>query len=194
NSTRPLLGAFNSALNLGPFYWLGVAMAVLMLLASFSLRDSRLGRAWIAIREDEVAAASMGVPTVRTKLLSYATGAAMGGAAGAFLGFYVPAIDAKQFQFSFSILILSMIILGVPQRARAIDRPVVRDERGGQDQLLQHALRAVPAGRLDQRLQGLLHPARAARPDRCSGRVADVPEHSPFLDGERDRERDGGPP
>jgi branched-chain amino acid transport system permease protein len=108
----PGLSAFNSATDLRPFYWLGLAMAVIMLLVSFSLRDSRLGRAWIAIREDEVAAASMGIPTVRTKLLSYATGAAMGGAAGAFLGFYVPAIDANQFQFSFSILILSMIILG----------------------------------------------------------------------------------
>jgi branched-chain amino acid transport system permease protein len=87
-------------------------MVVLMLLACFALRESRLGRAWIAIREDEVAAASMGVPTVRTKLLAYATGAAMGGAAGAFLGFYVPAIGANQFKFYFSILILSMVILG----------------------------------------------------------------------------------
>jgi branched-chain amino acid transport system permease protein len=112
NLKLPFLTSFNSALDLRPFYWLGLVMAVLMLLASFSLRDSRLGRAWIAIREDEVAAASMGVPTVRTKLLAYATGAAMGGAAGAFLGFYVPAIDANQFAFSFSILILSMIILG----------------------------------------------------------------------------------
>ena len=53
---------------------------------NFRLRDSRLGRAWIALREDEVAAASMGVPLVRTKLLAYAAGAALGGIAGAFLG------------------------------------------------------------------------------------------------------------
>jgi branched-chain amino acid transport system permease protein len=79
---------------------------------NFSLRDSRIGRAWIAIREDEVAAASMGVPLVRTKLLAYAVGAALGGMAGAFLGTYSQAIDSNQFQFSFSILILAMVILG----------------------------------------------------------------------------------
>jgi branched-chain amino acid transport system permease protein len=76
------------------------------------LRESRLGRAWIALREDEVAAASMGVPLVKTKLLAYAIGAALGGAAGAFLGSYNNAINSNQFQFSFSILVLSMIILG----------------------------------------------------------------------------------
>jgi branched-chain amino acid transport system permease protein len=108
----PLYGTLNSALNLHEYYWLGLAMAVIMLLISFSLRESRLGRAWIAIREDEVAAASMGVPLVKTKLLSYAIGAALGGAAGAFLGAYNQAINSNQFQFSFSILILAMVILG----------------------------------------------------------------------------------
>jgi branched-chain amino acid transport system permease protein len=54
----------------------------------------------------------MGVPLVRTKLLAYAIGAALGGAAGAFLGSYNNAINSNQFQFSFSILVLSMIILG----------------------------------------------------------------------------------
>ena len=61
-------------------------MVALVLFVNFRLRDSRLGRAWIAVREDEIAAASMGVPLVRTKLLAYATGAAFGGIAGAFLG------------------------------------------------------------------------------------------------------------
>jgi branched-chain amino acid transport system permease protein len=108
----PLYGTFNSALNLDPYYYLGLGMVVLTLLISFSLRDSRIGRAWVAIREDEVAAASMGVPLVRTKLLSYAIGAALGGAAGSFLGAYNQAINSNQFQFSFSIIILAMIILG----------------------------------------------------------------------------------
>ena len=54
----------------------------------------------------------MGVPLVRTKLLAYAVGAALGGMAGAFLGTYSQAIDSNQFQFSFSILILAMVILG----------------------------------------------------------------------------------
>ena len=79
---------------------------------NFRLRDSRLGRAWIAIREDEVAAASMGVPLVKTKLMAYATGAAFGGMAGAFLAAYLNTVNADQFQFSFSIFVLAMVILG----------------------------------------------------------------------------------
>jgi branched-chain amino acid transport system permease protein len=84
----------------------------LVLLVNFRLRDSRLGRAWIAIREDEVAAASMGVPLVKTKLLAYATGAAFGGMSGAFLGSYQASVQADQFKFGFSIFVLAMIILG----------------------------------------------------------------------------------
>jgi branched-chain amino acid transport system permease protein len=103
---------FDSALSLRGYYWLGLIMAVLVLLVNLALRESRLGRAWIALREDEVAAASMGVPLVRTKMLAYAIGAALGGAAGAYLGSYNNAINSNQFQFSFSILVLSMIILG----------------------------------------------------------------------------------
>jgi branched-chain amino acid transport system permease protein len=83
-----------------------------VLFVNFRLRDSRLGRAWIAVREDEVAAASMGVPLVKTKLLAYATGAAFGGIAGAFLASYQNTVNADQFEFSFSIFVLAMIILG----------------------------------------------------------------------------------
>ncbi|HEX6712553.1 MAG TPA: branched-chain amino acid ABC transporter permease [Thermoleophilaceae bacterium] len=102
---------FNT-LNLRPWYWTILAMAVLVLFVNVRLRDSRLGRAWIAIREDEVAAASMGVPLVKTKLMAYATGAAFGGMSGAFLASYTNTVNADQFQFAFSIFILSMIILG----------------------------------------------------------------------------------
>jgi branched-chain amino acid transport system permease protein len=108
----PGLSEFDSAFSLRGYFWLGLTMAVIVLLINLALRESRLGRAWIALREDEVAAASMGVPLVRTKLLAYAIGAALGGAAGAFLGSYNNAINSNQFQFSFSILVLSMIILG----------------------------------------------------------------------------------
>ena len=101
-----------TSLNLRPWYWFALAMVALVLFVNFRLRDSRLGRAWIALREDEVAAASMGVPLVKTKLLAYGTGAAFGGMSGAFLASYLNTVNADQFQFSFSILILSMIILG----------------------------------------------------------------------------------
>ena len=101
-----------TSLNLRPWWWTALGLVALVLFVNFRLRDSRLGRAWIAIREDEIAAASMGVPLVRTKLLAYATGAAFGGISGAFLGSYLNTVNADQFLFSFSIFILAMIILG----------------------------------------------------------------------------------
>jgi branched-chain amino acid transport system permease protein len=107
----PLTEQFTS-LNLRPWFWTALGMVALVLFVNFRLRDSRLGRAWIAVREDEIAAASMGVPLVRTKLLAYATGAAFGGISGAFLGSYLNTVNADQFQFSFSIFVLAMIILG----------------------------------------------------------------------------------
>jgi branched-chain amino acid transport system permease protein len=99
-------------LALRPWYWVAFAMVLIALFVNFRLRDSRLGRAWIALREDEVAAVSMGVPLVKTKLFAYGTGAAFGGVSGAFLGSYLNTVNADQFQFSFSIFVLAMIILG----------------------------------------------------------------------------------
>ena len=108
----PMLAPFDSALNLRPYYWTIFAIVLVVLFVNFRLRDSKLGRAWIALREDEVAAASMGVPLVKTKLLSYATGGALGGISGAFLGAYFSSVNANSFQFGFSIFILGMVILG----------------------------------------------------------------------------------
>ncbi|HET8757087.1 MAG TPA: branched-chain amino acid ABC transporter permease [Solirubrobacteraceae bacterium] len=95
-----------------PWFWVALGMVAIVLFVNFRLRDSRLGRAWVALREDEVAAVSMGVPAVKTKLLAYGTGAAFGGMAGAFLGTYLQIVNADQFQFYFSILVLGMVILG----------------------------------------------------------------------------------
>ncbi|MDQ3870129.1 MAG: branched-chain amino acid ABC transporter permease [Chloroflexota bacterium] len=107
----PFVDPFTS-LNLRPWYWTALGLVLLVLFVNLRLRDSRLGRAWIALREDEVAAASMGVPLVRTKLLAYAVGAAFGGMSGAFLGSFLNTVNADQFEFSFSIFILAMVILG----------------------------------------------------------------------------------
>ena len=107
----PFLKPFE-ALELRPWYFTALALVLVALFVSFRLRDSRLGRSWIALREDEVAAASMGVPLVKTKLLAYGTGAAFGGIAGAFLGSFLNTVNADQFQFQFSIFVLSMVILG----------------------------------------------------------------------------------
>lgn len=95
-----------------PWFWTALVLVAIVLFVNFRLRDSRLGRAWIALREDEVAAVSMGVPAVKTKLLAYGTGAAFGGMSGAFLGTYLTIVNADQFQFYFSILVLGMVILG----------------------------------------------------------------------------------
>jgi branched-chain amino acid transport system permease protein len=108
----PIFGEFDSATDLRPYYWCVLALCLVVLFVNFRLRDSRLGRAWIALREDEVAAASMGVPLVKTKLLSYAAGGAFGGISGAFLGMFFSSVNANQFQFGFSIFILAMVILG----------------------------------------------------------------------------------
>ncbi len=107
----PFLDPFTS-LNLRPWYWVAFAMVLIALFVNFRLRDSRIGRAWIALREDEVAAISMGVPAVKTKLFAYGTGAAFGGVSGAFLGSYLNTVNADQFQFAFSIFVLAMVILG----------------------------------------------------------------------------------
>ncbi len=107
----PFLEPFQS-LELRPWYFVALALVFISLFINYRLRDSRLGRAWIALREDEVAAASMGVPLVKTKLFAYGTGAAFGGVAGVFLGSYLNTVNADQFQFSFSIFVLAMVILG----------------------------------------------------------------------------------
>jgi branched-chain amino acid transport system permease protein len=107
----PGIGKFQ-LLNLRAWYWLIFAILLLVLFVNIRLRDSRLGRAWVALREDEVAAVSMGIPAVRTKLLAYSIGATFGGMSGAFLGAYYTTVNAGQFAFSFSIFVLAMIIVG----------------------------------------------------------------------------------
>jgi branched-chain amino acid transport system permease protein len=100
------------ALNLRPWYWFALTLVAVMLFVNFRLRDSRLGRAWIALREDEGAAACAGVPIVRTKLLAYGVGGALGGVSGAFLASYLSTVNPNQFTFSFSIFILAMVVVG----------------------------------------------------------------------------------
>jgi branched-chain amino acid transport system permease protein len=107
----PFVERFTS-LDLRPWFYVALALVFIVLFVNFRLRDSRLGRAWIALREDEVAASSMGIPMVKTKLMAYGTGAAFGGLSGAFLASYLNTVNADQFQFSFSIFVLAMVILG----------------------------------------------------------------------------------
>jgi branched-chain amino acid transport system permease protein len=108
----PGVGELNYPIELEGIYFVGLAMVLVTLFVNIRMRDSRLGRAWIAVREDEVAAAAMGVNLVRTKLWAYAVGAAFGGFAGAFLGAYRNTVNVDQFEFGFSVFILCMIIVG----------------------------------------------------------------------------------
>lgn len=87
----------------------------LMLLSAFfinRMRRSRIGRAWMAMREDELAAAAMGIDIVRTKLLAFSMGATFSGFAGAYFAAYIQAIFPSTFDFSVSVIVLCMVILG----------------------------------------------------------------------------------
>ncbi len=107
----PFLGEFQSN-NPIPWYFLIIAILLLSIFLIRRLRDSRTGRAWMAIREDELAAAQMGINPVRTKLLAFSMGAMFSGFAGAFYGAYVRGIFPSAFEFAISITVLCMVILG----------------------------------------------------------------------------------
>jgi branched-chain amino acid transport system permease protein len=99
----------NSAL---PWYFLILIIGGLSLWAMNRMRDSRLGRAWMAIREDETAADCMGVNPVKTKLLAFALGASFSGFAGSFYAAKLQAITPGAFEFNVSIMLLCMVVLG----------------------------------------------------------------------------------
>ncbi len=105
------VGTFNSS-DAVPWYALIIAIIVLSIFLVNRLRESRLGRAWMAIREDELAASQMGIDPVRTKLLAFSMGATFSGFAGAFYGSYIAGIFPSAFEFSTSIIILCAVILG----------------------------------------------------------------------------------
>ncbi|MGH3023493.1 MAG: branched-chain amino acid ABC transporter permease [Gaiellaceae bacterium] len=94
------------------FYYGALALLVITVFCSVRLRDSRLGRAWIAIREDETAAAAMGVPLMRTKTWAYALGAFFGGIAGAYYASFKSGAFPSEFFFNISVFLLCMVILG----------------------------------------------------------------------------------
>lgn len=100
---------FSSGLSL---YYLGLALALVSLWAIARIVRSRIGRAWTAIREDEIAAEAMGIHTSRYKLLSYATGAFFAGVMGVFFGHYLNYISPSSFLLMESFVILSLVVLG----------------------------------------------------------------------------------
>lgn len=87
-------------------------LAAFTLFVSLRIREGRLGRAWLAIREDELAASMMGVPLMRTKLAAYAVGAFAGGLGGVAFATHVNGVFASRFDFAISITLLAMVVLG----------------------------------------------------------------------------------
>jgi branched-chain amino acid transport system permease protein len=103
-------------LNNNPYYWLTLVLISVVVFVVSRINNSRVGRAWASIREDEIAAAAMGVPTVRMKLLAFASGASIAAIAGVIYASQIIFINpqlATLLNPSFgSIIVLAMVVLG----------------------------------------------------------------------------------
>lgn len=95
-----------------PFYWLGLTVVLLAVVGVRNLQHSRVGRSWLAIREDEEVAETMGVRTVKFKLWAFAIGAALGGLSGFLFASRSAFIDPTQFNVNLSILFVAMVVIG----------------------------------------------------------------------------------
>jgi len=95
-----------------PYYYLILALIAFSIFVNIRLRDSRLGRAWIAIREDEIAAASSGINLVATKLFAFGTGAFFSGIAGAYHTAKLGGVSPDSFSFGDSVIYLAMVVIG----------------------------------------------------------------------------------
>ena len=101
-----------SGVELKPWYFTIVAMVLITIFVIRRIERSKMGRAWIAIREDEIAASAMGVPLMRTKLWAYGIGAIFGGLVGAYYGSFVGSVFPTSFSFAISIYVLVMVVVG----------------------------------------------------------------------------------
>lgn len=108
---KPTMGAFELR---GPqqLFYLTLISSALVMFVAVRLRDSRLGRAWVAVREDEDVAEAMGINLVNVKLLAYALGAAFGGMSGAIFAVMVGSIFPHSFNLIISVNVLALIIVG----------------------------------------------------------------------------------
>ena len=103
------LGDWSSQL---PWYYFLLLLGGIAIFGLRRLQDSRVGRAWMAMREDEIAASAMGINLTTTKLSAFAMGASLSGVAGAVFGAYIGSIFPSQFEFSLSVILLCAVILG----------------------------------------------------------------------------------
>lgn len=103
---------YDNILDARPYYYLVLVLIILAVIFIKRLERSRVGRAWIAIREDEDAAEVMGVPTFKYKLAAFAIGASFGGTAGAVYASQTISITSNNFEFLLSVTILCAVVLG----------------------------------------------------------------------------------
>ncbi len=108
--TVDLFGIEVPALHL--YYYLFLALTLLIIVVCMRLQNSRIGRAWTAIRDDEIAAKSMGINTRNMKLLAFALGASFGGVAGAMFSAFQGFVSPESFGLMESIIVLCMVVLG----------------------------------------------------------------------------------
>ena len=108
----PKLFGFDFGFSPYPYYFLGLGLVTAAVWMSIRLQESRVGRAWMAIREDELAAGAMGVNHVHYKLLAFAMGAAVGGLGGTFYVAKLTTATPDMFTFPVSVMVLVMVVLG----------------------------------------------------------------------------------
>ncbi len=108
---KPRIGSF-TLVEPGEFYYLIVLGCLLAAFVSWRLRDARLGRQWMAMREDEDVAEAVGIPLVKTKLLAFGIGAAFAGLSGAIFASRIGSIFPNSFEMKVSINVLSLILVG----------------------------------------------------------------------------------
>jgi branched-chain amino acid transport system permease protein len=109
---QPAIGGYRFGFDPLPYYFMVLALIALAVWVASNARNSRLGRAWMAIREDELAAAHMGINTTVAKLSAFALGASFSGLAGCALASKLQLVSPDQFGFNVSVFILAMLVLG----------------------------------------------------------------------------------
>ena len=109
---QPTIGAFKFGFHAEAYYFMVLGLIALAVWLANNMRNSRLGRAWMAIREDELAAAHMGINTTTTKLAAFAMGASFSGLAGCAVAAKLQLVSPDEFGFNVSVFILAMLVLG----------------------------------------------------------------------------------
>ena len=106
-----IIGGFSMP-SVNAYYFLFLFLCIVIVFITSRLQHSRLGRAWVAIREDEIAAKAMGINTRNVKLLAFSMGASFGGVAGAMFASFQGFVSPESFSLTESIAVLAMVVLG----------------------------------------------------------------------------------